>query len=210
VPLLPYCVGVDIGHLWPMPIEDGFTARFVICDRPPGTPLGQQEGLDHMFGGPEPQHQGALQVTFERFETDERPQRVRSVTVQTAVPTSTDEIARLPWSRLLRAAEALVVAQQRNSIQAWQESAHVAQIATGQPDQRRVRKGRKPLGYEFYAEVARRYEEHCVEAHVHNEKVAPVAKIAEEYGVNRSTAGVWINRARKKGLLPPASNGKAG
>jgi transposase len=37
----------------------------------------------------------------------------------------------------------------------------------------------------------------------------PAQAVAEVMGVPRSTAGRWIMRARRAGLLPPTSPGKA-
>jgi hypothetical protein len=201
---------MHVGHLQPV-VRNDFTAQLVISDRPPGGWDGERiAGLfENVFAAQ--QIQGHLQIIFEPFDPDERPQRVVAMTFQPAVPTSTQEVAGLPWARLLRAAEALVMAQQRNSIQAWHDSARAAQIAVGSSDRPRIPRGRKPLGFDHYVKVARRYEQLCVEGGVAgNGKAAPVAQIAKEYDVNRNTARAWVNRARKKGLLGPASNGKAG
>jgi hypothetical protein len=115
-------------------------------------------------------------------------------------------MAAMPWTKLLRAAEALVMAQRRNSIQSWQDSAQVSAQVTGEPVYAQPkRKGRRPLGYEHYREVAEAYQRLCAEGHR-----APVVAIAEHYSVGRNTAAAWVSRARKKGLLGPARKGKAG
>ena len=198
---------MEIGHLQPIPTP-GFTARLGLWN---GEPVGwAPEGLRPILGlraptGPEPYLQGIFEVAFEAFEDDARPEEIRSVVLQLQVPATAQETAALPWTRLLRAAEALVMAQRRNSIQTWQDSAEEAARAVGKPTYRRKPKGRRPLGYDHYREVAELYEQLCAKGHR-----APVAKIAEDYSVGRNTAAAWVSRARKKGLLGPARSGKAG
>lgn len=199
---------MDIGHLGPVPRND-FTARLTLWDRPSVEWAG--EGLNGLFGirGPEdpaPVYQGELQVTFEPFEADERPRGVQNVVLQLAGSQPSQAIGTLPWARLLRAAEALVIAQRRNSVQDWLDTAQVAAEATGERVYRRPKpRGRKPLGHEHYERIAQRYQQLCA-AGVR----APVAAIAKEEAVNSNTARAWVNRARKRGLLGPASNGRAG
>jgi hypothetical protein len=115
-------------------------------------------------------------------------------------------MAALPWTKLLRAAEALVMAQRRNSVQSWQDSAQVLAQVTGEPVYGQPkRKGRRPLGYEHYREVAELYQRLCAEGHR-----TPNVAIAEHYGVGPNAARTWVGRARKMHLLGPARRGKAG
>jgi hypothetical protein len=192
---------VDFGHLQPVARHD-FTAQLVLCDGPRGGWGG--ETIDGLLGGVGPNFQAVFQVSFEPFGMNESPQRVLAMSLQPAVPSSGPEIAALPWARLLRAAEALVMAQQRNSVQEWQDAVEAAQRAAGQTDRRRKPRGRRPLGDDHYITVARRYEQLLASGDRH-----PVETIRKEYGVARSTAASWIRRARKRGLLGPPEHGKA-
>jgi hypothetical protein len=192
---------VRIGHLQPV-VRHDFTAQLVLYDRAPEGWTG--ESMEVLFTEAGPSVQGVFQVVFGPFEPNERPEQVLSMNLQPAVATSTSEITALPWSRLLRAAEALVTAQRRNSVQAWQDSAEAAQVAASQSDRRRKPRGRRPLGDDHYIKVARRYEQLLAEGDRH-----PVKTIANEYGVSRNTAAAWVDRARRRGLLGPAQHGQA-
>jgi hypothetical protein len=61
----------------------------------------------------------------------------------------------------------------------------------------------KGFSDDFYRRVARQYTAY-LEA-----SGAPTAGIAEAAEVPRSTAVRWVHQARKRGLLPPTTQGKA-
>jgi len=61
--------------------------------------------------------------------------------------------------------------------------------------EREVRRGRKPLADRHLRDVA------AVHRWATAEEVPPVRAVADEFGVSRHTAKMWVRRARERGLL---------
>jgi hypothetical protein len=195
--------GVRIGQLHPRPGSD-FAARFLLTDKPVGPPYAM--GLPWEAAEVEAQALVQLKIEFEPFARDGRPERITRVALQPLAAMSAADFRQLPWSRLIRAAEALVAAQQRNTPEAWREFSAEADNATrdtSKPTYRR--RGRRPHSHAHYYAIAQRYQQLCQAG-----DVAPVAHLAEEHNVNRSTAASWVKRSRALGFLGPARKGKAG
>jgi hypothetical protein len=66
------------------------------------------------------------------------------------------------------------------------------------------RPGRPELyGREHYEQVAKVYNWAA------GRGLPPTTAVADEFGVPKSTAGKWVARTRKRGLLPPTEQGSA-
>ena len=67
------------------------------------------------------------------------------------------------------------------------------------------KRGRKGYGDDFFKKVAADY----IQVYAQNSR-SPVKQMAEEQGVSVATVRSWVHSARKRGLLPPGTRGRAG
>jgi hypothetical protein len=166
----------------------------VVClrllDREPAAPI------PSVHPGPDPRPLGQVTV---RFDDDQ----VQDVTVALEGGIVADDLRRLPWSRLLRAAEAYWRAQRVRTADAYYEAVR-AEWAVHDGDTSR-RPGRPALSKSFYHGVAVQYDE-LVKQGVRD----PVQRIAAARNQDRSTVAGWIRKARAHSFLPEARRGRAG
>jgi hypothetical protein len=141
-----------------------------------------------------------MEIRFAPYEGKPRPEKLEQISLAPYVPMTPADLRNLPWARLLRAAEAIVIAQHSDSVDAW--NAATAETSIAEP----IRKpGRPRLGHAQLFGIAERYRQ-LVEAG----DPAPAQRIAEERNEKPSTVRGWIKRARDLGFLPPARPGRAG
>jgi hypothetical protein len=113
------------------------------------------------------------------------------------------KLQRLPWARVVRAADASQRIHHATTPSAYRDAfQEMASAARGSP---RRRPGRPSKGMEFYAEIAAEYLDLAQQGF--ND---PVKRIADRRGSSRNTVAGWVRKARGFGLLPPARRGRTG
>jgi hypothetical protein len=148
----------------------------------------------------DPQRLFDMEVKFAPFDGKDRPEQLQQVTLAPHVPMTAADLRNLPWARLLRAAEAIVLAQHSDTIDAWNAATAEAAIEPTRGP------GRPKLGYAFIFSVAERYQQ-LIEAG----DPTPALRIAQEHNnAEPSTVRGWIRRARELGFLKPTTQGRAG
>jgi hypothetical protein len=208
---LDYCRHVQIGDLIPVqrPPQEALIAGFVVTDRRFAPPFGRT--LVRGMLAPEadvlaPQALLSVEMEFAALDEDGRPRPIKRIAVEPRVELEARDIRNLPWARLIRAGEALVMAQHHDTRDAWRNyTAAVTKVADPGEERRYRKRGRPRLGYAHLNAISERYQQLCKGG-----EHAPGLRIADEYTVNPSTARSWIRQARQQGFLPPARRGQAG
>lgn len=148
-----------------------------------------------------------------RINLDADTGRATRIEINYADGLTGSDLSRLPWSKLLAAADAAI---RRPPVELMKtetgevlvkdevmETSGEALSALLGPKPKRP--GRPRVPDEHYARIARRYLELRASGTTN-----PVAVIAKEEGAPRDTAATWVKRARAKGFLPPARPNRAG
>jgi len=119
-------------------------------------------------------------------------------------PLTTSLLQRLQLGRLMDEARADLVALRRHVAAAADDIESRIQLAAEQAAGTPERAGRRRLTPDFLAAVAATY------ARAYLEGESPTEAVASRYGVPRSTAGKWVMRARRDGLLGATTERRAG
>jgi hypothetical protein len=118
----------------------------------------------------------------------------RNVSISAATPLQPADLRSISWSKLLDAV------LDRNAFKADVTDAGLVMLPSepvaGSSIRRSDRRGRRQLTDEFLGEVAEIYRA--------NTARAPTHAVADWFQVARSTAGGYVQAARKRGLLGPA------
>ena len=118
-------------------------------------------------------------------------------------------LARFPWKKYIAAAWAAKVANdspEPGNIASLMRNLDSIRDETPAPRSRPgAKRGRKGHGREFFENVCIDYYAAMVRS-----PRSPVKQLAEERCVSVTTARAWVNTARKLGIMPPGSRGRAG
>lgn len=154
--------------------------------------------------GSAPNQMGQLHVWFDKGPNGE----VDTVQLRLPAGMKPRTLQRFPWGRWIAVADA---ARRMKQLDAESEARLlVERIASARSGERmtRAKVGSRPgpvgRGDEFYKDIARQYLE------LLQTSTTPTLELGSQNFVNRSTAAGWVRKARAKGFLPPARQGRIG